>query len=327
MNNASDLIHPIQGHECLSSCIGNILNIKYPQISGDEIIIDGGGFEISYDPVNEIIGSPMYKSNFVFLNQNNISFRYDRLFSKEEAARYLEKVIEEEKYMIIKVDAKQLSHDRVFSQASNSPHYLNVSKVNKGEVYICDGYVPARNVTVFEGYVSMDSILSAWGGTEYEYLLFDHYPTINVRDVMTNIELNLWNDIKKYCAGGIKSGIYYGKDAIKKMIDDYKMCDDVKKIREANYQLRIYGFISMKEIVCNLLEKKQHQKENAQVYFWVIQEWDRICMTLVKAVFSRKAEQYESLIKKVDACIEREDSILRKCLADEMLNSVNEEKK
>lgn len=50
-------------------------------------------------------------------------------------------------------------------------------------------------------------------------------------------------------------------------------------------------------------------------------------MTLVKAIFSRKAEQYESLIKKVDACIEREDSILRKCLADEMLNSVNEEKK
>ena len=111
------------------------------------------------------------------------------------------------------------------------------------------------------------------------------------------------------------------------MIDDYKTCDDVKKIREANYQLRIYGFFSMKEIVCNLLEKKQHQKENAQDYFQVIQEWDRICMTLVKAVFSRKAEQYESLIKKVDACIEREDSILRKCLADEMLNSVNEEKK
>lgn len=59
----------------------------------------------------------------------------------------------------------------------------------------------------------------------------------------------------------------------------------------------------------------------------MIQEWERICMMLVKTFFSRKAERYESLIKKVDACIEREDSILRKCLADEMLNSVNEEKK
>lgn len=74
----------------------------------------------------------------------------------------------------------------MFRQSNHSTHYVIVDSEIQGKYHIIDCYVPTREPSVFEGYISKEEILRAWKNKEYEYI------------VMENVEINL-DLLKKEC--------------------------------------------------------------------------------------------------------------------------------
>lgn len=312
--NILNLIHPVQGHECLSACIGNIINTKYSRITANEIIIGGDGYFITYDKERKVIGSPMYEANFKFMNRYEMKYRHGKFKDAEEAEFFLGDTLSKDNLIIIKVDAKQLNYSRVFGQASNSPHFLNVLREEQGKYYICDGYVPTRDATVFEGAIEKSKIINAWKGMEFEYLLLENFPELTEEEILKDVERCFYESIEKYCKGGVKNSIYYGKDAIYQLFFDEQDCLNRNRAYEVNYQLRIYGFLATKEMVCSILQKNDIWKNEAMEYRKIIHEWNRLCMFFLKVAISKNNEQYGKFLQKVKNCIESEERVLNRIL-------------
>ncbi len=310
-----NLIHPVQGHECLSACIGNILNVKYQKIAANEIIIGGDGFFITYDKYRKVIGSPMYEANYNFMDKYEVKYRHKKFESTEEAVSFLEEALSKEVLLILKVDAKQLVYSRVFGQATDSPHFINVLRKRQEQYDICDGYVPTRDATVFEGTMEKSQVINAWKDMKFEYLVLETLPEKNEKEMIEEIEKSLFESIRKYCQGGMDNNIYYGKDAIYEMFLEGQKHLERSRAYEVNYQLRIYGFLDTKEMVCSMLQKRERYQKEAQEYAQIIQEWDRLCMVYLKAVISKNKEQYERFLQKIRTCIEAEDRVLIKIIS------------
>ena len=68
----------VQGYECLSACLGYCFSCKYPEITGSDVCILGGGMNVYYDTSEHILSTPLYESNYVFLNENNIEFEHNK---------------------------------------------------------------------------------------------------------------------------------------------------------------------------------------------------------------------------------------------------------
>ncbi len=129
MNNNEIIIsqmQPMQGHECLSACLGNIFNLFYSNVSGDKIIIAGNGIDVRYDMTSKIVDTPMYKANFVFLDQYNINYTHNCINNQNQTKEFLDNVLERKQFIVLKLDASFLSHSRVFNQTSNASHFLNI---------------------------------------------------------------------------------------------------------------------------------------------------------------------------------------------------------
>lgn len=301
----------VQGHECLSACLGNYLNYLYPDLTGNEIIIAGEGFRVTYDSEKKVIGTPFYDANFKFLRKYGILYKKNNCGKNQE--EFIRKCIRAGKKMIIKVDASQLTYNRIFKQAKNTPHLLNILGEKENEFYICDGYVPTREASVFEGWVSCRSVIKAWKKMNTEYIILGKQIEIDSQKIKLDMMTILHKNIKEYITGGSKDNISYGYTAILQLLEDIKKqmgkLDIQKLILEYNYQIKIFGFLSMKIILREILVK-MNMMELANSYNDVIKYWNNICMFLVKMAFSKRERNLQELQNKIMDCISIEECIL-----------------
>lgn len=309
-----DQIRPIQGHECLSACIGNVLHVVYPKIAANEVVIGGDGFFITYERDRKVIGSPMYEANYRFMDKTGMKYVHEKCRDLQEAKCFLDDAIINNHIVIIKVNAKKLSYSRVFGQATDSSHFINVLGKESGQYVICDGYVPTRDATVFYGNMEEQDLYSAWADKEYEYVLIEKLPDKTETELLKEIESSLVKSIRTYCSGGCEDNVIWGKDAIYEMFKEIQAHIDKEGAYEVNYQLRIYGFLATKKMLLSMLQKEVRWQTVALQYEEIVQEWDCICMFFFKAVLSRKDELYERLLVRVQKCIESEVLILEQVI-------------
>lgn len=302
----------VQGYECLSACLGHIFSCKYPEITGSDVCILGGGMDVYYDASEHILSTPLYESNYVFLNDNNIEFennKSDALGAESTITNHIENGLQQ----IIKVNSHDLTYNRVFRQSNHSTHYVIVDSEIQGKYHIIDCYVPTREPSVFEGYISKEEILRAWKNKEYEYI------------VMENVEINLdllkkrmWETIVKhirdYC--GIDTSIVANRgeqavyNAILYLGEQMHNSNFYELAKKTNYQFRIYGFISSKYMLQSVLERNKAFDELCSLYRQVIHDWNNICFLIIKIGIGRKKELYDQLLYKVERVLKDEKQIL-----------------
>lgn len=302
----------VQGHECLSASIGNYLNYFCRDITGNELLIAGNGFNVTYDRKRKVIGAPIYEANFCFMKKYGISYVCKKC--SEEAEEFLYNCIKQKKKIILRVDARQLTYNRVFQQAVDSPHYVNLLGENDRQFYLCDGYVPTRETSVYEGWINGDCLIRAWKSMQYEYLILDYDKSLDTSRILQDVGETLCGDLTKYITGGNEGQIFYGQDAILQMIADlqkeYGGDHTKEQILQFNYQLRIYGFLSLKETLKEIFSKRIEFEEILEEYNDVIAQWNRICMLLVKVAYARDATKWEKLNKRVSDCVVKEKNII-----------------
>ncbi len=217
------------------------------------------------------------------------------------------------KYIFTRLDVGKLTYDRVFRQAEHASHFVNVTGMTQEVFYICDGYVPTKIASTFMGEVSCDELTTAWKEMEFEYIMFDSIPEMDEVAFQREVMEELKNSIRIYRQGGKDSNYCYGKDAIIELFRelDYLNCD---RVFEVNYQLKIFGFLSLKHIVCEILKKFPGSDEVLDEYYRILSEWDKICTLMIKIGLSGRKEQYAKLMERMYRCVESEDQVLKKIL-------------
>lgn len=307
----------VQGHECLSACLGNYLNYLYPDLTGNEIIVAGGGFRVTYDSDQKVIGTPFYDANFKFMRKYGIQYKRSNCEKNQE--EFIRKCIRTGQKIIIKVDVCQLTYNRVFKQVSSAPHLVNILGKKEDELYICDGYVPTREASVFEGWVSCQSVIKAWKKMNAEYIILDKQIKIDCPKIQLDMMEILHRNIQEYITGGIKNDVFYGYTAILQLFEDIKKQMEKqyiqKLILEYNYQIKIFGFLSMKIILREILIK-MNMMELATSYNDVIKHWNIMCTILVKMAFSKSERILQELQNKIIDCIQKEERILLQIMSN-----------
>ena len=300
---------PIQGHECLSACLGNIFNLFYPNVSSDKIIIAGNGIDVRYDMSTKIVDTPMYKANFVFLDQYNINYTHNCINNQNQAKDFLDNVLERKQFIVLKLDASFLSYSRVFNQTSNASHFLNILGKENSMYQFCDGYIPTRKAGVYKGNLDEDILFAAWENKNYEYLNLIELPD-ELIEFDIDVENKLYQSLIQYCQGGKINNQCIGKDAIWNAFLDCR--DDFSKERayELNYQLRIYGFLSTKEMIYSVINENHKLTKYSEQYKRIIMEWDSLIMSYLKIAFAQKKNKLDEFFEKLDSCIEKEIQLL-----------------
>lgn len=309
----SEAIKCIQGYECLSASLGNCMSAVNDQLSGNAIILLGGGIRTYYDSSEMVIGSDMYDSNYVFLKNMGIDYSINQYTDEDEALDNLTSSLKSNKSMILKLGAGMLDYNRIFKQAGDSCHCINIFDVNGDECYIVDGFVPTKEPSVYTGWVSKNMIMEAWKKTSFESIVLNDLEKIKNYDYTEEIKRAFIKAIKDYMLGGNDNQIYLGKDAIDRLFSDLLVSFEklpVEKLVYLNYQLKIYGFISQKWVLHDIMSilgigfADEYQK--------IIMNWNTICSLLLKYTFGKRENKMQSLYDKVKECIQNENELLEK---------------
>lgn len=307
----------IQGYECLSASLGNCLNRINKQITGNSIVLLGDGVRIYYDPNKKIIGSDMYNSNFRFLDNMSIDYSIDRFDSAETASNNLLLSIEDNKKPIIKLEAGLLDYNRVFKQAGESVHCVNVCEIKDDQIYISDGYVPQKEPTTFEGWVSKTMLMEAWGKTGYETLLINNPDVVKNYDFTNDIKKEFIRSLSEYLSGENDTKKFYGKDAVEQLFSDLIGSIEeisIEQIITINYQLKIYGFISLKWILYDIM--RDIGSSFCEEYRNHITGWNTICSLLLKYALGKRYNKMNSLYENVKECNNQESELLKKIIIE-----------
>ena len=245
----------VQSYECLNSCIVNAINYFGITLSSSDIFFLGNGLQIKYDNSDTPnIGAYLYESNFDFLDRYN--YKYKHSYSNSfDSKRLIDDVLLKKKIISIKVSSTFLTYNRVFSQTSDSSHFVNIIGQDENNYYIVDGYVPTLVPSVFEGYVSKEEILRAWSAKNYEYVYIEEYKDIsNVKDEANKC---FFDSIDYYIYESKSTGIY----SFLSMVDDIKKYIQEPNFRQImldiNYKIKIYGYLTSKYYI---LEKIKENK-------------------------------------------------------------------
>lgn len=310
----------IQGYECLSSCISNYLSLSGIHITGSDILFIGGGFRVSYTKKSLELGTDIYLSNFRFMDNMDVSYEHAKLDPHIDPLDFLKYNIMNEKKICLKVGSEYLKYNRVFNQSGNSPHYINILGIKDDQVYICDGYVPTRIPSVFKGWVDISMVVNAWKSMCYEYILMIKINQMN-EELLTNIAFEkVKQSIIAYLAGGIVDIHFLGHNAILQLNEEldelFKLSDMRDVTKKINYQLRIYGFISVKIILYEKLKQLYGSSINLDYYANIIDQWNKICSILLKSGYTNKRDDYKKVYEKITECTNKENEVLFSILKD-----------
>lgn len=316
MQISSSKVNLVQAHECLSACLGNIINLKYSFLSGSEIIILGDGDIVFYDTNRKVIGAPMYEANIKFLNKYQFDYEHKQMNDKLSFYSYVKDKLEENKFLVIKVNAGKLNYNRVFRQTNNAPHFLNIIELENDQVKIADSYVPTREGELYEGWRPLSEILSAWEDQNFEYFYINKIPEINIPEIQNQLVEKFKNYLMTNINTKYENERIYGNKSIYHFFEYYleENINTKENMLYANYQLQIFGFLSVREIWGQVLPKLGVDINLIQKYKEVIEGWKAIGLLYMKTALSRKEEKKNTFLRKVDEQIQKEESVYKSIL-------------
>lgn len=306
-----DINTGIQSHECLSSCIGNILHKKYPSITGNEIIINGRGFRVLYREQPVQLMTEMFGANFIFMKKYGIGFESCKLANGDEPEKHLNNLLADGLNVILKVNANTLVHNRIYKQVDEAPHYINVIGEKNNKYEIIDGYVPTMEASSFKGEIEKKVLFEAW--KQYgnrAYIVYDNF-SLDEELIFRETMIELYNSINNYYNSRKKKELVYGEAAILKFIDSVRFGISREEAKMLNYQLKIWGFLSVKQMIIELLSNQNIFNDIVNQYKNIINKWNKLSLLILKVSISQRKETINELVNQMRNCVEEEEELLK----------------
>lgn len=311
--------HTYQGYECFGACVSNYLQWKQVNITASDLFFLGDGFKIYYEKSIERIVSNMYKAGYAFLNNYDMKYSIAQAENRFNAKKILNRHIRNESMIIIKVSAEGLNYNRIYKQAGNSQHYVNIIGLLDEDVYVSDGFVPTRKFSVYQGWICLEDIMEAWEREKYEYIILDEIKSnLDEIEIQESVLIKIMESIKEYTAFSEKNGVIYGYHSIIALLNDLRervLAHDIyleERTLFLNQQLRVYGFLSSKKM---LLDRIKGYAINADIvcgYDQIIEFWSKNLMKMVKIGFSKDINDFERMYKCMVTYLDDENKLLDK---------------
>lgn len=309
-----DNYEPQQSYECLNSCISGYMYNCGIKIAPEDIFFIGKGYNLTVtDEGMPTIGAELYESNFRFLDYCNVKYVSSHLNEDMDAKEFIRKCINNGDMLSVMVSSELLTHNRVFVQTEGSPHYLNILAENENEYLIADGYVPTIDPTTFIGYVEKESIIAAFKKLGFRYFIGE---CNSFSKDLVEIQNDANNSFKEYIKDFIAQDV--GKNLLEQVFDYvhnlFVTQADKEVMRETvvsiNYHLKIYGFITIKQYALNKIAKLLDNNELTEQYADIVNRWNKMCRSLLKAGFSSKKEKFTRVKDSICALLEDEKALL-----------------
>lgn len=317
----------IKSFECLNACLSNYFNFYNMPINGKDIFFLGDGFHIKYTNKDKMaIGANTHEANFNFLDKFQIKYTNGNKYKEKDAMYFMEEQTNLDNTLCITVFTEYLMYNPIFKQLKSSAHYINILGLNVADnkVYISDGFVPTYNPSIFEGWVELSPILEAWKRMQYEYLTFDFSgitkeKIVKIKEGSKNAFVS---GVLEYLNVNEKGEGIVGKRAVRGLFSDLKkiFMDDNVNLKnltlDINFQLKIYGHLASKRFILQAIREYTCAKKLQDEYEQIINEWNLICIMLVKIGASRNRKTITRLFNRVNQVCDREEDILRNILEE-----------
>lgn len=312
----------IASYECMNACIVNHMRQAGVNVSGSDIYFAGAGYPITYRKGSLTrISSEGYEANFRFLDEYHIAYQFGRVSPEKET---LLTCLSKPYTVTIRMVSDFLTYDRVFSQTSGASHFVNILAYDKarGQFFIVDGDVPSAKTGCFSGWIDEADILAGWRIKQGELLQMDisngSVMTDLCRKVRDKANQNVKQGIEMYLTGKVNP---FWKEAtgeqailcMAKQLGKYVKKGDFNMLaHDANFRLRVDGFLGMK----NFLLEKLIEQENPlrEDYEDVIQEWSKWCMLLLKCGILKSKENFARVYERLEEVVAREREVLQKLM-------------
>lgn len=311
----------ILGYECLNACLSGYLYNRGIKIDSSDIFFLGDGFLIEYDKKNKLLKANVHHSNYSFLKKYDISYTMGIHDTQNEASCFLEKCILKENQIIIRVTSNALKYNRIYNQSTGSPHCINILGRTKDSFFISDGYVPMYNPAAYSGWVPKDEIFEAWKKEEYFYIILsDDFRALAREDIISAAKVKIWEGIEKYLscvpALPVSNDNVYGVNGLICFLDDLteraEATNDFRKLMlDINYDLKLYGFISYRQMLYNELCKIYNEHHMINEYKTIVEKWKSWSLLLVKTGVSNRKDNLQSFISETKEIVKRENYILK----------------
>lgn len=320
---------PIKGYECLNACICNYLSLWGYPLDTSVVFFCGHGFKIKYLNNSDEwkISATVFKSDFEFMKRYNIGFCHSYGTDAaviDEMKNKLIKMVEEGRYISIKVSSNHLKYNRVFSQ-NDSLHYINVVGYDQAEnkLLVIDGFVPTMVPSTFFGWVDLNDILEGWSKIQFDYIEFakpDGLDYVKIKsDFKSDIieQLNSYISENKTCDKAV-----YGYQALLALFHEIEHCssDQVATVtRDINYQIRVHGMIGSRYFLMNAVGLLLENSKITAALAKCLSRWNSVCMMLIKASFLRKPEYIHMITEEVEKIVNDENGIINEII-HELIN-------
>ncbi len=308
------------GYECLNCCIYNYLFNEQLNIHKSEIFFYGEGFNVFYNTLEDFpaVSSLMYESNFTFLKKAGIHFSVGYLKNSESAVEFLSKCIKEEILISIKVESNNLMYDSIFAKSNAAPHFINPLGINiaSQKIFISDGYIPNIVPTVYQGWVDLEQVIRAWAAKDYYYVCINPTNELSLKkpSIERGAEKEFIKGIRRYLDSSHEGTIGY--TVLFKLL-----CELESYLKEENqlfnqfalkinYQLKVYGFLTIKKYISDFLKLKKLPSSFCAKYDEIIEKWYYIDKYLIKVGITKSHLHMTSLIEKIQKLSYEENAVL-----------------
>ncbi len=318
--------HTRAGIECLNSCIYNYLSNENQAISKSDIFFSGGGYEISYSRGNgQQIKSGQNRSNLQFIRTYLEGSILDNVLEtyEGEMKAFLKEALLNGRRLIINVSGSGLPYNKAFDCNQTVSHFINLIGIDteKNLVKISDGCMPVVGGGCYEDWMDMDALTENWQMMNGRYIEIN-YRHPDIRKIKESAYENMRKGIKKYLH---KDKAWFGSSvgghqAILRLFEDIKVMigcntkNSLEIIRDINQQLRVDGYLSSKAFLLEKMQEMGCREERTASYRYMIREYDRICLNVMKSVIKKKPEDMEVLIKQIQYSVQEENKILKEVL-------------
>lgn len=309
----------MQGYECLGACLSFQLLYDNVIVFPEEICFLGGGFKVWYEKGNKIglLSTSAYKANFNFLQRYNIKYDIKSATSEDEARCILKEMLKKKKKIILKVSANKLTYDSVYSKADTASHFINALDRDGNSIYIFDGYVPKIRPKVFEGWVKENDIIKAWQGRQFKYIVLEN-DNVRIENKYDEVKTAVTDGIRAYVSSGVNENEIYGQNAIMQIWMDFVNLENVNDIAKyalnINYQMRVFGFVSLKQMLICLLNRWNVKYSLTEEYSAIVDKWENVCMALIKCSYSKRVSDSRKIAEQVLLIIAEEKQCLLEIL-------------
>lgn len=306
----------LKGSDCLSICLTNAEEF-FGNLKNDyEIYFSFGKRKVMLDKEKNYLFANSHSAMEDNLENKGIHRFDEKEFDTTTPQEFIKKRLSEKKVLIISMKSNLLHYRSFFANNGIVDHYLLVTDYSDdGKIYVVDGYSPNEFDDGMEGWIEIDEVMAAWEACRCKCFVIER-PVFNEIQGNMNISSAVLETITSYLSGEPNEKFSYGEKAIREWLKEISERDDLQQLI---YQIKITGFLSIKQYLYDFLQGNKQLEGCAIEYKAIINGWQKICLLLFQMNLKKRYNRFDYIKTAGNELIDKEHELLiqiKKCFGE-----------